>query len=97
MTEFAEPPADLALPTHGLRKYIHKELNLWQQNMLARFKHQASASGRGPAKKVYCDFAKRLVGYSEWFWKSLSDNRALHHDVYLALVSRSALITGSQR
>ena len=79
------PPADLALPTHGLRKHIQEVLNAWKQEVLAQFEQQATTSRA--ARKARHDFKKHLVAYSEWFWKSLSNHRALHHDVYLALVS----------
>lgn len=87
LTEFAEPPADLALPTPLIRQHINKDLVAWKEDMLAQ------VSGfRGDNLKVYSDFAKRLVAYTTWFWQSLSSGAALHHDIYVAIVSPSPCI-----
>lgn len=102
LIQLAKPPSRVAPPEDVLHKLIVEHLKAWKQELLAHLKPQAPASevtrkpfytffkGRSPAFErayiSYEEFAKKIRAYNAWLWDGLSNNRALHYDVYTALV-----------
>ncbi|KAG0661042.1 hypothetical protein C6P46_004149 [Rhodotorula mucilaginosa] len=74
LVQLAKPPVQLALPGHVL-KSVHQHLETWKRDLLSRL---------GPPDP---DFAEQVTAYHKWFHQSLAEHHALHHDIYVALVS----------
>lgn len=86
LIQLAKPPAALALRPPVLRACIDQRLEAWKQDLFARFKQQMPASEK-KAQKLCREFAQEVKAYNAWLWDGLKHDRALHHDVYVALVS----------
>lgn len=84
LIRLAKPPTQLALPGH-VRCSIDQDLKDWKQDVLSRLEHPQPTSVE--AETEYHDFAEQVTAYREWFQQSLDEKRALHHDIYVALVS----------
>lgn len=74
LIRLAKPPVQLALPEHVLNS-VHQHLETWKHDLLSRLGHPDP------------DFAERVTAYRKWFHQSLAEHHALHHDIYVALVS----------
>lgn len=107
LIQLAKPPTRVAPLGDVLQDCINLHLQLWKGDVLAHLKPQVPASevtrkpfhtffkGRSPAFErtyiSYGGFAEEVRAYNTWLWDGLSKNRALHHDVYTALVGLSFL------
>jgi hypothetical protein len=97
LIQLAKPPTTVAPIEDFLQDCIDLHLRFWKRDVLAHFElasRETWRSFRASKDQTHIshrEFAQEVRAYDAWLWDSVRNNRALYHDVYVALVGPSFL------